>query len=94
MVYKGGVMKDNAVNTLNHFIGSGSISRKAMCRKAGVAYTTVCSWFSGANPTVDKWVSCLDALGYEVKIVKKGAEVVEEPPKPQPQPRRNPFGYL
>lgn len=91
-------MKDNAVDTLTHFINSSTTNRKAMCKKAGVAYTTVCSWFSGANPTVDKWVSCLDALGYEVKIVKKGAEVVAEPPKPEPkpelEPRRNPFGYL
>lgn len=87
-------MKDNAADTLSSLIDGSSMNRKTMSNLAGVAYTTVCSWFSGANPTVDKWVSCLDALGYEVKIVKKGAEVVEELPKPKPQPRRNPFGYL
>ena len=87
-------MKDNATDTLSSLVDESSMNRKTMSNLAGVAYSTVCSWFTGTNPTVDKWVSCLDALGYEVKIVKKGSEVVEEPPKPKLKPRRNPFGYL
>jgi predicted transcriptional regulator len=87
-------MKDNAADTLSALIDESSMNRKTMSNRAGVAYTTVCSWLGGKNPTVDKWVKCLDALGYEVKIEKKGEVVVEEAPKPKPKPRLNPFQYL
>jgi hypothetical protein len=65
-------MKDNAVLTLGKLIRHSDMTRKDVAHAAGLHYGTVCNWFcAGINPTADRWIACIEALGYEVKVEKK-----------------------
>lgn len=79
-------MNLNAVQTLIKLQKETSTKTSEIAKSTGVRPTTIYSWLGGANPTVDKWVACIESMGYEVNIEKK-TEKKEEKPKPM----RNPF---
>lgn len=79
-------MNLNAVQTLIKLQNETNTKISEIADSTGVPRNTIYSWVGGANPTVDKWVQCIESMGYEIKIEKKN-EKKEEKPKPV----RNPF---
>ena len=46
---------------------------RAFAQQAGVPYNTTLNWRKGARaPRLDLFIAALNALGYDLKIVRKG----------------------
>lgn len=75
-------MNLNAVQTLMKLQKETDTRTSEVAKNTGIRPTTIYSWIGGANPTVDKWVACIESMGYEIKIEKKGERSI---------PLRNPF---
>ena len=79
-------MNLNAVQTLIKLKNESNTKISEIADSTGVPRNTIYSWVGGANPTVDKWVQCIESMGYEIKIEKKNEKKVEKP-----KLVRNPF---
>ena len=64
-------MKYTAIQTLIRLQKESQTTSFYMANKAGIGPNTVYNWLNGINPTADRWVKCIEAMGYEVKIQKK-----------------------
>lgn len=82
-------MNLNAVQTLIKLQNETNTKISEIADNTGLPRNTLYSWVGGATPTVDKWVQCIESMGYEIRIEKKNKEKEEKP-----KPVRNPFAGL
>jgi predicted transcriptional regulator len=64
-------MNYTAIQTIIRLQKESDITSFNMAKRAGISPNTVYNWLNGINPTADRWVKCIEAMGYEVKIQKK-----------------------
>ena len=59
------------VKRMARIIERDEVNIPTLCHDAGVHYATVHSWFKRHSPSVINFQSVLNAMGYELVIVKR-----------------------
>jgi transcriptional regulator with XRE-family HTH domain len=53
------------------------LTQREICDKAGISARTPCHWREGASPALYLFEVLANAIGYDVKLVKKGEPTVD-----------------
>jgi hypothetical protein len=68
-------MKDNAIVILLKLMGRNQFTQKKLSDNSGVHSNTINNWIArGNNPTADKWMACVEGMGYQIILEKKDGD--------------------